>query len=127
MPGRREGWRPRAATRSDSGMATAELAMALPALVAVVLVILWALGLAVGQALAAQAAREGARAAARGESPTVVAAAAAQVMPSAVTSTARSGGSVTVTVRVARHAPLRFLRPFDRTLTASATAWVESP
>ncbi len=119
------GWRLQAATRSDSGMVTAELALAIPALVSVVLALAWLLSLGVTQGVVAQAAREGARAAARGESTGVVREAARQVAPEAAVQVRRSGGRVWVTASVTRNPPIRFLRPLRREVRASATSWRE--
>jgi Flp pilus assembly protein TadG len=54
-------------TRSDDGAVTAETAVVLPVLVAVVLALTWLLSLAVTQVRVVDAARETARAAARDE------------------------------------------------------------
>lgn len=120
-----KGGRRRAAPRSDSGMVTAELAVAIPALVAVVVALAWMLSLGAGQAMTMQAARDGARAAARGESVAGVRRIVADVVPGAQVHVARSGASVVVTVRSTRRPPVRFLAPLGRTLTASASAWRE--
>jgi hypothetical protein len=125
MNARMIGWRLPAATRSDSGMVTAELALAIPALVAVVVSLAWLLSLGVTQGVLAQAAREGARAAARGESAGVIRAAAWQVAPDADVTIRRSGGSVSVTASLSRNPPIRFLRPLRREVRASATSWRE--
>ncbi len=125
MHARKVGWRLRAATRSESGMVTAELALGIPALVAVVLALAWLLSLGVTQGVVAQAAREGARAAARGEPATVVRAAARQVAPDASVTVRRSGGTVSVTASVTRTPPIRLLRPLRREVRASATSWRE--
>ena len=125
MDARKVGWRLRAATRSESGMVTAELALGIPALVAVVLALAWLLSLGVTQGVVAQAAREGARAAARGEPATVVRAAARQVAPDAAVTVRRSGGTVSVTASVTRTPPIRLLRPLRREVRASATSWRE--
>ena len=122
---RKVGWRLRAATRSESGMVTAEMALAIPALVAVAVALAWLLSLGVTQGVVAQAAREGARAAARGEPVTVVRAAARQVAPEAAVTVRRSGGSVWVTASVTRTPPVGFLRPLRREVRASATSWRE--
>jgi len=55
-------------SRGDSGAATAELAMALPLLLAVTVGLVWLLSVAAAQVRVVDAARESARAAARGES-----------------------------------------------------------
>ena len=125
MDVRKVGWRLRAATRSESGMVTAEMALAIPALVAVVVALAWLLSLGVTQGVVAQAAREGARAAARGESTGLVREAARQVAPGAAVTVRRSGGLVSVTASVTRTPPIRFLRPLRREVRASATSWRE--
>jgi len=125
MGSRREGWRPRAAPRSDRGMVSAELAVAVPALVAVVLALAWLVGLGAAQGLVSQAAREGARAAARGETGTAVRTAAQQVAPGARVTIRRSGRFVVVTAELTRTPPSRLLRPLGRDVRASATTWQE--
>lgn len=120
-----KGWRPRAATRSDAGMVTAELAVAIPALVAVVVALAWMLSLGAGQAMVHQAAREGARAAARGESTAEVRRIVGEALPGAQAQVGGSAEMVVVTVRSTRRPPARFLAPLGRTLTASASAWRE--
>ncbi|MEO5877720.1 MAG: TadE family type IV pilus minor pilin [Streptosporangiaceae bacterium] len=54
-------------TRRDRGSATVEIAMALPALTAVVAIALWGIAAAAAQVAGVDAVRAGARAAARGE------------------------------------------------------------
>jgi Flp pilus assembly protein TadG len=106
-------------------MVTAETALAIPALVAVVVALAWLLSLGLTQGVVAQAAREGARAAARGESPGVVRSAAQRVAPDASVTIRRSGATVVVTASVRRTPPIRFLRPLGREVRASATSWRE--
>ncbi len=125
MDARKVGWRLRAATRSESGMVTAETALAIPALVAVVVALAWLLSLGLTQGVVAQAAREGARAAARGESAGVVRSAAWRVAPDATVTIRRTGATVSVTASVRRTPPIRFLRPLGREVRASATSWRE--
>ena len=119
------GWRPWAATRSERGMVSAELAVAIPALAAVVLVLAWLVGLGATQGVVAQAAHEGARVAARGESSAAVRTAVAQLAPGARVAIRRSGRSVVVTAVLTRTPPSRLLRPLARDVRASATAWRE--
>lgn len=140
------GWRPRAATRAasssrtrrgpggslpapvrsnDRGMVTAELALAIPALAVVAVMLAWLVGLGVGQGMAVQAAREGARTAARGESAPAVRAATRAVLPGATVSVRRSGDLVAVTASIRRTPPLAFLRLWATDLSATATAWRE--
>ena len=125
MRGGVTGRRLRFAARSDSGMVSAELALATPALVAVALSLAWLLALGATQGVVTQAAREGARAAARGEPAAGVQAAARQVAPGVVVSVRRSRGLVTVTARLTKEPPVRFLRPLRREIRAAATSWRE--
>jgi hypothetical protein len=89
----------------DGGMVTAEFALALPALVLALVVVLWALSAAGASMRCGDAARAGARAAARGEAAPAVEAAVRQVGPrGALVATSTAGGLVTVRVE-ARVAP----------------------
>ena len=67
--------------RDESGAATAELAMALPLLVAVTVGLVWLLAVGAAQIRVVDAAREAARAAARGDSEGDAVARALQVAP----------------------------------------------
>lgn len=112
----------------DKGMSTAEYAVgtvAVCGLVAVVLSLAWLLSLGAAQGTVAHAAREGARAAARGESVVVIRASVHRVAPDAAVTVQRSGNLVTVSASVARVPPLRFLRPLRREVRAEATSWRE--
>jgi hypothetical protein len=83
----------------EAGMATAELAVVLPAVLLVLAVALSALGLAIDQVRCVDAARAGARAAARGDSAGAVVAMASRGAPAgASVVTGTSGQLVTVTV-----------------------------
>jgi len=107
-------------------MVTAELALAVPALAAVVLSLAWLLGLGGSQLALAQATREGARAAARGESAAYVRSVVQELVPGATVRVHRSaGGRVVVTSVVRRTPPVGFLRPLAREVRASATTWWE--
>jgi Flp pilus assembly protein TadG len=106
-------------------MVTAETALAIPALVAVVVALAWLLSLGLTQGVVAQAAREGARAAARGESAAAVRSAAWRVAPDAAVTIRRAGATVSVTASVRRTPPIRLLRPLGREVRASATSWRE--
>ena len=75
--------------RDESGAATAELAMALPLLVAVTVGLVWLLAVGAAQIRVVDAARETARAAARGDSTDAAVARGVRVAP---------WGRVTVTV-----------------------------
>lgn len=110
---------------SDQGMVTAEMAVAMPALVAVAAMLAWVLALGGLQATVAHAAREGARAAARGESAGQVRAAVTDVVPGATVSVHRSGSAVVVSAVVRRDPPLRLLRPLVREIRSTATSWWE--
>lgn len=76
--------------RDDSGAATAELAMALPLLVAVTVGLVWLLGVGAAQIRVVDAARETARAAARGDGTGAAVSRGLRVAP--------EGGRVTVSV-----------------------------
>ena len=106
-------------------MVTAELAVALPGLMLVLLALAWVLGLGASQAQLGQAAREGARAAARGESPAEVTRVVHRLVGDAVVTVRRSGDRIVVAVRVSRVPGPRMLHPLRRELRASATAWWE--
>jgi Flp pilus assembly protein TadG len=120
--------------RTDRGSATAETAVALPGLLAVLAACVWVLTLVGTTLRCADAARAAARAAARHETPEAVAAAArsAAGRPVDVSTTAAPGpgsGSGVVTVRVATRLapPLPFLRRVlpPVTVRQAATAQVE--
>lgn len=82
----------------DAGMVTAEFAVALPALVLVLALALGALGLALDQVRCVDAARAGARAAARGDDVVAVRAEAGRVAPQGSTVVVRLGATVEVEV-----------------------------
>ncbi|HUR75307.1 MAG TPA: TadE family type IV pilus minor pilin [Sporichthya sp.] len=111
--------------RSDRGAVTVELALAMPVLFAVLGLALWAVS-AAGLAMdCTDAARAGARAAARGDGEATVRALVARTGPrSAVLSVEHRGGLVTVTVRVRTSAPGPFPLPAF-TVGGSAVAEVE--
>jgi len=109
---------------SDRGQATAELALGLPTLGAVVLLALWLLAAAGEQARAQEAARIGARAAARGDDDGRVAAWTRLAAPAGATVTiSRKADEVLVTVQATLAATGSFLPPAR--ITASAVAPVE--
>ena len=90
----------RAPRAGDRGSVTAETAVVLPALVLVMVVLLGVAHLVGGQLSVEDAARIGARAAARGESDSVVARLADSVAPAGSdVAVVRAGGLVTVSVR----------------------------
>ena len=80
--------------RADRGAATVEIAVALPSLVVIVMVAVAAVTVVTAQLRCVDAAREGARAAARGEGAAIVRDIAGQVAP--------GRASVTVTVEAGR-------------------------
>lgn len=111
----------------DHGMVTTEIAVALPAMLGIAMVVLWIIALGAGQAAVSQAAREGARAAARGDSVSEVRSAAQEVAPGATVSVSRRGDLIAITASVERRPPLRLLRGLGRTLTATSVAREEEP
>ena len=88
--------------RGDSGMVTAELAAALPVLMVLLGVALAAVSVAGQRVRAADAAREAARAAARGDSATALRL-AREAAPGAAVAISRSGDRVTARVQIAVH------------------------
>ncbi len=85
--------------RDERGMVTAETAVAMPLLVVVTLAMVWLVTVGVAQMKVTDAAREGARALARGESPDRAAELARTAAPGAEVSLAEGDGTVVVTVR----------------------------
>ncbi|WP_436232817.1 TadE family type IV pilus minor pilin [Actinacidiphila alni] len=97
-PGRR--WR-RGRPRPDGGYVTAEAAMVIPVLVALTAALIWGLMAAAAQVRCVDAARAGARAAARSEAPGDVRRVAREAAPpGARVSVTRSGDLIRVTVTV---------------------------
>ncbi|WP_296606434.1 TadE family type IV pilus minor pilin [Nocardioides sp.] len=114
---------------SERGAATAELAMVLPVLVAVTIGLVWLLAVGTAQVRAVDAAREAARAAARGDSPAQAVERGMRVAPAGSrVSVHDDGGQVTAVVvgRVAGPGGL-FARLPGVTVTAEAVAAVEEP
>ena len=107
--------------RRDGGMATAELAVVLPALVLVVAAALTAVSVLLAQLRCVDAAREGARAAARGEPAAVARAAASRVAPAAAAiDIGTAGEEVRVTVSAIAGKGGGLLPTFRVTATAVA-------
>lgn len=130
--GGRQGWQPPTTTRvrgsrGQRGAVTAEAAVVLPVLVAVTLGLVWLIGVAVAQVRVVDAAREAARAAARGETDAVATAAGRAVAPrSAVIEIRRDGGVVRVDTTAEVEGPgglFRFLPGVD--VRSRAVARVE--
>ena len=101
----------------DGGFVTAEAAVVLPALVLVAMALVWALLAASAQIQCVDAARAGARAAARQDPPDVVLATARQAAPRGASVAVSREGDL-VRVRVTAHAP----GPDALTLDLSAAA-----
>jgi Flp pilus assembly protein TadG len=115
-------------TGADRGAATAELVMVLPVLVAVMVALVWLLVVGAGQLRVIDAARESARAAARGDSADAAVAAGVRVGPQGTHVTiVSSGGEVVAQASAQLSGPgglLGFL-PGAR-LHASAVALTEA-
>lgn len=89
----------RPSRRDEHGAVTAETAVALPVLVLVAIAGLWLIAFGVAEIRVADAGREAARAAARGESASTVRALAGRVAPAgARVEVVEQGGHVVVTV-----------------------------
>jgi Flp pilus assembly protein TadG len=111
----------RAGLRREDGMVTAETAVVLPVLLLVLAGAVAAVILVGAQLRCVDAAREGARAAARGETTAVVAALVARTAPDGATTTVSVGERdvwVTVSARVAALGPV----PLRLTVSAEAVA-----
>jgi hypothetical protein len=80
---------------AERGSATVEIAVALPALVLIVAIALWGVSVAAAHVACVDAARAGARAAARGEPPPAVRAAVLRGAPSGARVTTRRDGEFT--------------------------------
>lgn len=118
---RREGRRGGAGPQR--GSVTAETALALPAVVVALLLVLAVAQVSAAQVACVDAARAAARRAARGEAPAAVVAAARAVGPGGtVVGVTRSGTSVTVTVS----APVRLPLPGTPSLTVRSAATADT-
>lgn len=106
-------------------MVTAEIAAALPVFVALLIAAVWTVSVATAQARCVDAAREAARAAARGEDDAVVRDVAEAVAPSGATvKVSRSDTEVTVEVKVRAPLPVPF-RDVGPTVSGRAVAILE--
>ncbi len=117
--------------RGDSqerGTVTAEAAIVLPVIAAFCLVLVWMVSLGISEVLTVDAARDAARAVARGEDQASATRIAERTAPDgAVVSFAQSAGIVTATVSVRVSAPGWLLAPMPAvTLGSSSTVEVES-
>ncbi|MFC8230382.1 TadE family type IV pilus minor pilin [Streptomyces sp. NPDC057287] len=115
-----EAWR--RVRRGDGGAVTAEAAMVLPVLVAFVLALAWALVAAADQIRCVDAARAGARAAARSEPEHAVRAAAREAAPGRARVAVERSGELW---RVRVEAPTPGPGPLSLTLRAEAVALAE--
>lgn len=106
--------------RRDAGMATAEFAVALPAIVLVLALAVTVVGAALDQVRCVDAARAGARAAARGDTQAAVVALARDLAPGGATVQVQPRGD-RVTVVVSGSAPAG-LWPASLAPRSSATA-----
>ncbi|OEJ60058.1 hypothetical protein BGM19_20755 [Streptomyces agglomeratus] len=111
-----------AGRRTDRGYVTAEAAVVVPALVLFAMTLVWALVATLAQIQCVDAARAGARAAARQEPQAASAAAARQAAPRGARVTISRDGS---RVRVAVEAPAPGLGALSLTLRAEAVAPAE--
>jgi Flp pilus assembly protein TadG len=116
-------------TVAERGAVTAEIAAALPALILVLVAALWTLSLGLTQLRCADAAREAARAAARGDDPEVVRQIAEAVAPDgALVEVTERDGLVIVEVAARVRVPVPFADQLPApTVTAESTAVEESP
>jgi len=118
----------RHAARKEAGSITAELVVALPALMFVLAAALWGVGTGAAQVRCLDAAREGARTAARGEATDSVLAVARRAAPAGATVRITRGGGL---VRVSVSAAVSPLGPLAHRIPAmhvsgTASAAVES-
>ena len=88
--------------RGERGAATAELAMALPLLIAVTIGLVWLLAVGAAQVRAVDAARETARAVARGDSTSAAVTRGQQVAPAGSRVSVHDGGGQVTAVVVGR-------------------------
>ncbi|WP_305039968.1 TadE family type IV pilus minor pilin [Frankia sp. Cj3] len=115
-------------TADDSGQATAELAFAIPSLILVLLISIWLVSAVAIQARCAEAARVGARAAARGETDETVRLWSGRAAPhGSEISITRGFNFVVVRVALDTHATVGIasITPFI-TIKASSTAPLEA-
>jgi TadE-like protein len=111
-------------TRGESGSATAELALALPTLMLIVAVGIWTQSAVALQARCQDAARAGARAAARGDPDGTIRGALGAALPrGAQIGISRDGSQVTVSVRASVPVPGALSSVLEQpSVSGSATA-----
>ncbi|WP_370617344.1 TadE family type IV pilus minor pilin [Mumia sp. Pv 4-285] len=114
--------------RSERGMVTAETAMVVPFLVALTLALAAAAAVGITQVRLVDAAREGARMAARGDEPGEVVEGVQSMAPvgATVTTARRDDDTVEVTVRLRARVDLPVVRAFSLPLAASAVSAAEA-
>ncbi|MFD7153870.1 TadE family type IV pilus minor pilin [Kribbella sp. NPDC059898] len=108
--------------RGDGGAVTAEMALVLPVLVALLVLGIWSVGLVVMNIRCMDAARDVARAVARGDSPEEAEAIGRRTVPTGTITITRDDSDiqVTVTAEPTQNPPLlTFIAPIQ--LTAKAT------
>jgi len=91
--------------RDQRGAVTAELALGIPLLLALTWGLVWLLSVGEAQVRVVDAAREAARAAARGEAPAACAARGEQVAPGSTVVVSLSGGEAVSTVTASVRPP----------------------
>lgn len=116
-----------AGSRRERGYVTAEAAIVIPLLIAVTAALAWAVTIGVAKVRAVDAARDGARALARGDSRSLASSQALDQAPDGSRFVVRTvGDDVTVTVRASARAPGWLLVPLpDVDVTSEATVAVE--
>jgi Flp pilus assembly protein TadG len=92
-------------SREQRGAATVELALGIPVLISLTIGLVWLLAVGVAQVRIVDAARETARAGARGDSQSSAVARGRQVAPGAVVTLASSDGDVVATASEVVSAP----------------------
>lgn len=114
--------------RGERGAVSAEAAVVLPLVIAVAMVAGWLVALASAQVRVVDAAREAARAAARGDADEAAVAAGRRVAPDgAVFQVSRAGGSVTVRVVAEVRGPGGLLAFLPGVPVSSAAVAAEEP
>lgn len=104
----------------DRGMVTAELAVGIMSVVVVLAMMLGAVGVGIAHVRTQEAARAGARAAARGDSSTNIRSIATKAMPGSRVKISRGGD--TVSVQVAIKVSMPFLRGAGVNVVATSVA-----
>ena len=120
----------RRAVQAERGAVTAELAIALPVLFSLLLLGVWSIGLVVLNIQCIDAARDVARAVARGEPPDQAKAIGHRTIPSGTITITREASDIHVTVTATpTHNPplLTLLTPTRLTATATLQAEPEAP